>query len=129
MNDELNTALAELIYKATAGVEDAVGFLSAELPDVINQLLTWKLIESLLGFGLGVLFLIVPYLVYRLIRKLCGYDELPEYMQDNINIPALVFIPVLFIVGVIVASCNLTWLQILIAPKLFLIEYASTLIK
>ena len=42
------------------------------------------------------------------------------------NIVAYFFIILIFIIGVVT---NMTWLKIWLAPKLYLIEYAASLVK
>ena len=49
MNDQLQAALADIIGKTGEAVSDGVGFLKAELPSVIQQLLYWKMASSFLG--------------------------------------------------------------------------------
>ncbi|KKN08860.1 hypothetical protein LCGC14_1052290, partial [marine sediment metagenome] len=60
MKEELQTALAELISKTLSGVDAGKEFLTAEIPDVLSQLLMWygvsNFIESVIGavlFGIG----------------------------------------------------------------------------
>ena len=48
MNEELQKALAELLSKANNGIDAAGGFIEAELPEVISQLLMWKTAYNLI---------------------------------------------------------------------------------
>ena len=41
MEDTLQTAIVDLIGKATSGAETAGKFLLDEIPDVVQQLLMW----------------------------------------------------------------------------------------
>ena len=43
MNEQLQNALVDLITKVTSGMDTATAFLAGELPDVVQQLLRWKL--------------------------------------------------------------------------------------
>ena len=43
MNEQLQNALVNLLTKVTSGMDTATAFLSAELPEVVQQLLVWKL--------------------------------------------------------------------------------------
>ena len=121
MNDELQKALGELLSKANNGIDTAGDFLSAELPDVISQLLIWHGAYSAAMCLLAALFCITWYYAnkkqYEFLKKNNCLDQ-PLVIFNIIQI-VLVFIPLnLF---------NLTWLQIWIAPKIFLIEYAAKL--
>lgn len=48
MEEQLQTALAEILSRATQGIDAGTQFLSAQLPDVIQQLLLWKLAYHLI---------------------------------------------------------------------------------
>lgn len=150
MNDQLQQALAAILEKTMKGIDAGVTFLSGELPDVIHQLLLWKLtIGLMIVFG-GVLAFTVGVITLRYIFKrpelvTPEIDGPGRYQRavykDNVwydknGDPREVAIPALFtsciftIGGAAVAVCNIaTPLQIWIAPKLFLIEYAARLVK
>jgi hypothetical protein len=171
MNDQLQNALVAIINKAGQGVDAGVSFLQAQLPDVIQQLLLWKLVASLLVFialisacaGLAWIMM-KAYRVGKLRRDLaselhrvermterfryfmrtqtdeeakkeedCREQErvireqlsaLPDIGQFTYALGAL-YLPI--ILGI--CGWGFTWLQILIAPKLYLIEYAASLTK
>tara|TARA_R110000772_G_scaffold61076_1_gene137672 strand:+ start:548 stop:946 length:399 start_codon:yes stop_codon:yes gene_type:complete len=130
--ENLDEALALLITKALEGVDTSVGFLQAELPDVVTQLLMWHGVRSgvvaVLGLGL---FIATWYWVFRLFAKIEKQDD-GEWNRDlppKVVIKALVFVSV----GVLGTTLsfdfiNLTWLQIWIAPKVWLLEYAARMV-
>jgi len=119
LEQKANEALIKLIDSSTSAVEWSV----QQLPEVIEQLLRWKMVTSLIRFSAStVLFLIVIGIVTNLIRlgvknKLC----------EDLAIGHIV--PSLFISVVAYCSFDLTWLKIHIAPKVYLIEYAAELVK
>ncbi|MFC4275553.1 hypothetical protein [Achromobacter aloeverae] len=179
MNDQLQKALANLLGRATQGVDAGVSFLQAQLPDVIQQLLVWKLVASLLVFGVcsslivgcvGILLKmrrihlawrnleyeiqkyenVCDYPIPRANMNMCqdelrklndrqmlrdaamakvtelreargNYNDLPDYWY----IPAISMMPSI----AALALYGFTWIQIWIAPKLYLIEYAASLGK
>lgn len=117
MEEELDKALISIIEEA-ANVKD---FIVAEAPEVIGQLLRWKMTEGLLSFSLGTLLAAGTFTIFL-------YLWLKVKIPDEDWILAmLLLIP--FSIGAIFAAFNLQWLQILIAPKLYLLEYAASLIK
>lgn len=128
MNDQLQQALAEIIGKASSGIDAGTQFLSAQLPEVIQQLLMWKAVMS----GLTCLFAMVVLIFsawpikrfYLWVRRLADDDEFYDH-------PETMFAGAGCIVLLLIGVCNisLTWLQILIAPKIYLIEYAASLAK
>lgn len=122
MNDDLQKALAEILNKTTQGAEAGVGFLQRELPDVVQQLLVWHGVKSAVFFVILLsLSLISAWATKRVWTWAREEDEGDEAAT-------------LFPAGAAVVLCvsafgNLDWLQILLAPKLYLIEYAASLVK
>jgi len=137
MNEQLQQALTAMITKTSNGIDAGVSFLSAEIPEVIHQLLIWKMVESLLAFVAGLLLIIgTIWFIYKHTRqvKVDDYHIKPTFIFDDggeIH-PGLVLVTVVSMLTIgfgIAGACNLTWLQIWIAPKLFLVEYAASLVK
>ena len=152
----LDEALARLINRSVDAAEsvaggisqatgDATAFLVAEIPDVIQQLLVWHAIESLVWFLSGVLLLAAPWFVYwkwggrgkpsepyygeaRYVETLT-HDGRGKVDGDGvfglIMLGGVVATPA----GFAFALNNLEWLQILVAPKLYLLEYARVLLR
>ena len=142
MNEQLQQALAQVIEKSTDGVQSGVSFLSAELPDVIHQLLMWKMIESLVMCIAGITLLSV--IAYILIKysgvgtKIKDSDSRWRTHQITLThgadggiaswIPMTITMPVIAAIGLL-SLVNIDWLKIWIAPKVYLIEYAASLVK
>lgn len=152
----LDEALTRLINKSIDAAEsvaggiseasgDAAAFLVAEIPDVIQQLLIWHAIESFIWFLFGLLFIAAPWFVYwrwggRGTPDGEGYDGRPRYeetlthhrdgsMSDDALMALCIFGVVATPLGFTLLMNNLGWLQILVAPKLYLLEYARALIR
>lgn len=128
MNDQLQKALADLLAKANQGIDAGASFLQAQLPDVIQQLLWWKAVSSIVCSIAGVVLLgAVGFIWWRILRA--KLPDMDDFILDGM-VPcfmgALVSIP---FVGIGIAAISLDWLQILIAPKVYLIEHAAHLAK
>jgi len=122
-SDKLQNAIAGLIEKTTTTLGDGVSFLSTQLPDVIRQLLYWKATESLASCITGIIllctFIFIDYKIFKLIKKSLEQEDLIwGWGLFGTFFRAIYFVPL----GMI----NFKWLQIWIAPKVFLIEYAHT---
>ena len=158
--EELNTALAQLIEQASAGIDASVGFLEAEIPDVVYQLILWYGVKSAICFVASLLLLVVPFLVIKRLRagfkkyfpekKKSDYEDGEavsewtyvdvtnyEYTKNRVYIREKDIASIYKIVGGILSVgsivisgvlFNLTWLQIWIAPKVWLLEYAAQLV-
>lgn len=129
----INEAVALLIEKAISGIDASVSFLQAEIPDVVHQLLLWQLVYHAVTCFIGVALLAGSFFWLKFQWK---YWTTPvEYhgiMKERWKQSEGSFIANIFILLPLtwgLCLLNLTWLQIWIAPKVYLIEYAATLFK
>lgn len=126
MNEVLEQELVKIITKATSAAEGAGKFLVEQTPDVINQLLWWEGVISLWNTALPIIIFIPCIILFiRNIEDAVNADEFDKSM-------VIVILSFVGTFGSFLKFCvagNLTWLQIWIAPKLFLIEYAAGLVK
>lgn len=124
MNDELQKALAASIGKVVNAAEAGASFLQVELPEVIRQLLVWKAFEygalAIIFIGMG---------AWLLVKSIGWFKKGYEEVEDG-----LLFVST--IVGVASSTMLLggIWkamliVQILIAPKVYLIEFAASLVS
>lgn len=128
MNEQANKILADLLQKASNGIDAAVSFSQAQIPDVIHQLLMWNFAESIIFSLTGVLlFLLAQYLTFRIFKYLRKEWE-GDYFSDH---PEAILLSMawLLINFIPITLLDLSWLKIWIAPKLYLIEYAAHLVK
>ena len=133
----LDQILVDTISEITAGTKEmvstakdisvkAIDFASEQIPDIIHQLLTFKLIESVVFVIIGLL------MTYSFIYF---YPKVREWGNDNGDDAALPLFSAfggvgLFIVGIVVTVNNLLVVfKIWFAPKIYLIEYAAQLMK
>lgn len=129
MNEQLQQALAAMLNKGVQGVEASVGFLQAEIPDVIYQLLLWKAASGLFWFAfLSVLIAIIMIKGFRVAKA--SNDASDQYNKGfaffiygmAAGIPSF-FMSLGALKGLSTAA------QIWLAPKIYLIEYAASLAK
>ena len=127
MNEQANKILADLLQKASNGIDAAVSFSQAQIPDVIHQLLVWNFAVSVIFSLLGAaLFVAAQYGVWRGIK----YLRKEWAGDDYIDHPEVIFMAGLWCLTLIpLAWVDLVWLKIWLAPKLYLIEYAAHLVK
>jgi hypothetical protein len=134
VNDQLQAALADIIGKTGEAVSDGVGFLKAELPGVIQQLLYWKMASSFLGMVITLAFSYAAFVFIRRGFRLAAdfspkknsYDDDPRFWM---RFWLTVVSAVLGMVSFVCVLNSFTWLKIWIAPKVYLIEYATSLAK
>lgn len=128
MNEELSKAITELV----GSVVDAKDFLVAELPEYVYQLLMWHGVYNFSMFVLGIVLTCVTVIVpYKLLTSKTFQES---FENGEIEMPKEIAI---FFIGfgqvvLLAISCsffNLTWLQIWLAPKVWLVDYAMSLVK
>ena len=123
----MDNALANLINKSVTGIDTATAFLSTQIPDVIQQLLIWHAVKSGLLFLVGVILFVVPIVaVYKGIKNKSAWIWDSRFHNVEATIVPACLVPIF---GVPLIFSNMDWLQILVAPKLYLIEYAVHLVK
>jgi hypothetical protein len=141
MAKELNAleqVLVDTIQKATAvtgeaidGVKGVTGkaidFASAQIPDVIHQLLIWKVAESAV-YIVASCIAIWLFFVLRARFKVLVKDNYDEGVSWAFFYTIAGMFLIVFPVIQIIAS-TLLILKIWLAPKLYLIEYVANLVK
>ena len=130
MSEKLQEAMAEIITKAVSSVEAAGSFIVEQTPDVIKQLLTWKLTEALFFVGLGVVIGLLSIPFFKLGKYFGAQGRIDN---NNDDVQCFLFYALTCIcvfIGIVMFFVNMhTVLYIWMAPKVYLIEYASHLAK
>lgn len=128
MKNELQTKVVQWLESSAQAIGD---FAVREIPPFINEYLQWKFVEALIAGGGGfILSCILSVGIYKCSRKAWRW-----FMDDSD--PFIVFVGfgalIGFIVNIYLFIFSLTnlrdALQIKLAPKVYLIEKASELIK
>lgn len=143
MEQEIKGRIVEFMDLALDGVDATTTFMQAQLPDYVEQLLMWYLVREATYFVIGAVLLAVSvYGVYCLIAKrrqgkpkdgASGYrlQYEPTWSHDedgDVSVTILIIgIALTIPFAASFAFLNLTWLQILIAPKVWLVEYVTRL--
>lgn len=119
----LQDSLKVILDKTVVGIQNGVDFLSAQLPDVIHQLLLWKFWESVVHCLFAVVAALCLIPIWVTARK---YEKTADKYQSGAGYCAAVFASIIP-GGIAIVQFNITWLQIWVAPKIYLIEYAASL--
>lgn len=158
MNEEsvsmIDNVLAENIEKFSGALGSAVDFTIEQAPEIIQQALYWNLIESGIHNLIGII-LIMPIIILAKVYfdimnsrpeeeesaksnkywevKVTEYSHcsnsvtVSEKIDVEVLLCALMFSSCCSIFGLILI--NFTFIKIWVAPKLWLLEYASSLVK
>jgi len=112
MNMKMREAMGNLLQSAASGKD----FIVEQLPDTVHQLLIYTFVSELAITIIG-LFLIYWSCKFAL-----------EYKEKSLGGSYIIGF---FIGGVsfVMVVSNLEWIKIWLAPKIFILEYASDLLK
>lgn len=124
----LETVLVSIIDKVTSGVDKAIEFGSTQLPDIVQQLI---MLHTVLH-AFWVLGLITYlFILHKAVIKVNKANRHSVWHQNEVTgcgvivVGGISLIPALISLFVNVIGL----LKILIAPKIWLIEYAADLVK
>jgi hypothetical protein len=129
MNEKLQEALAEIITGAIESVSAAKGFILSEAPDVVRQLLAWEASICTFAVVMGFVAILAGVCLSCFFTRLRGKVGTSD-AREGCLVGAIVAPIALCGAGSAVAITHAVYLiKVLVAPKLFLIEYASDLLK
>lgn len=139
MNEQAEKVLVDLLEKVSDGIDSTTVFSQSQLPDVINQLLTWNMVLGVFCFVIGICCLSLGVYIPSWAGKARARGESWTFHDKDkrYNITSGAYdacrslAPVVFILfGLLMAVGGaIEFLKILLVPKLYLIEYAASLIK
>jgi hypothetical protein len=110
-----------------------VDWLYTEVPEVVEQFLLWSFAESFIGFLVCFFFIFVyPFVLYKVVKHFydkCEVSEAPD--ESFFWIPTGVISVVTILVSQLISwdNINLGWLKVWLAPKVYLLETFSNVIK
>lgn len=121
--EKLNEALAVLINTALTGLDTSTEFLQAQIPEIVVQLLLWNGTKAGLLSVFGLVFLIVGVVLF--VKGVNNANKHSTTIHDLKWALGMLF----SLVGFLMFLNFFTLIQIWIAPKVWLIEYAANLVK
>ena len=125
---ETDKQLAEILKKGLEAAEKTVNFVVEQAPDLIQQLIVWKTCEYIFLIIISIAFMFSLYKWHKSAMK--RYDDFNDFCnKSEFFIYCIYAIVVIIIFGIALFSSFFDLLHILLAPKIWLIEYAANLIK
>ena len=126
--------LQSFIASSLEAVKKTGDFVIQQAPDFIHQILTYNLIKYsvlmiiLLASSIF-LSLIMFHFYKKFIKNMKREDEEDGYHHNPIELSSSIFLIPTIIFIICAINYGLTVIQILVAPKIYLLEYAAELIK
>lgn len=128
MNEEIKSEILEHVGDVAAmtkeGIMKAVEVMQEQAPELVREVLAWHFCKSLLLFVAGIVAIGLLVVAVKSTKK----NWATIYRADG-EIFCFMGCGILLGIGIGMVTTNITWLQIWIAPRLFLLEYVSDLIS
>lgn len=126
MNKELEAQLIPILETTNEGLAAAVELLKEQAPLLVNELLRWTAIYSFAWWFLGVFILIATLSTRSRMYQLAKvYDSKIEALDAEIRVVTCGIQAILIVIGLGLSLGNFTWLKVLVAPRLVLLEYIT----
>jgi len=131
--DQVNVLLKEMVELLKQGKQ----FAEEEIPLVLQEFLTWELTSSIMWIVVGIIFFLVGrYLPYAWLYKEQNNADDDKFFNRYCNrgkantVTAFIFFIILGAIGACITISNLfATIKIIIAPRVYLIEWANSLIS
>ena len=142
MNEQLQAQFIQIIQSVSESAASAKNFVLAELPDVAQQVINWYLFKSVFENIIALIWIIFAiYLLTKVSQVPVSKSKANkfqlfcyEFTRDG-EIKELMPTVILRILAIIICVIlsihyfNLDCFKILIAPKLWLIEYTTNILR
>ena len=130
--NETDKQLAEILKKGLETAEKTGNFIVEQAPDLIRQLLIWKTVEYSIYVIMGISLIIYFHRWTKKVTKEMKEkkDDYEDYFMSSFsNILIAVGQISFLIIGIVLIAVNLhSLIQIVFAPKIYLIEYTAQLL-
>lgn len=125
MDPNLTNKLIEIADKTQGSLAAAVDAMLKEAPNVVHDVLVWEAAHSFIYC----LVLCIPLVVaLRYIKAVWRWGKSEFEYSAGLSYIFCVFYTLLPIGVLLWINSELTWLQIIIAPRAFLLEYVQRLL-
>lgn len=131
MTPQLQNQLSSILSMLQESIKQGASLASEQLPDIAQQVVTYHLYSSSIFIAISVVLTVIFGGSFLFVTHFKRSTSLPLYKElEEIRIVLFfLFLISLVITTIIVAYHLPIFLQCLLAPKLFLLEYAARLIQ
>ena len=130
MNKEILAQILPLVEKTKEGILKGIEVLQIQMPDLVSQLIAWEIAIRLSGMIFGILLFFSTWGIYKLSKKVYAWADGSNDIEALTMILGAGVGICTSIIGIVIlfsSFCGL--LKVTVAPKIFLIEYVTNLLK
>lgn len=133
MNGEILKQILPIIEQTKEGIAKGIEIAQQQTPDLINQLLRWQFAKHLFWVILGFSMFLICLILIKIIIKISEKEDFDFAEPSSSFIVAFIWVIIIGL-GTLLSLISypynvLTLIQIKIAPKIYLLEYISDLLK
>mgnify|MGYP000240459693 CR=1 FL=1 len=142
MNEQLQAQFVQILKSVSESAVAAKDFVLAELPDIAQQVINWYLFKSVFENIIALIWIIFAiYLLIKLFQVPVTKSKANKFQLfcyeftrdgETKELMPTVLIPIVAIIICVILSIhylNLDCFKIIIAPKLWLIEYTTHILR
>ena len=129
MNAETDKQIAEILKKGLEAAEKSGNFVIEQAPDLVKQLITYKTVETSICvlIEITLMYLIFIYFKYLYKKNNEDSDFIPENAFHGVGIIITSLMGIFLFFVFINDISNL--IQLIFAPKIYLLEYIAKLLS
>ena len=129
MNAETDKQIAEILKKGLEAAEKSGNFVIEQAPDLVKQLITYKTVETSICvlIEITLMYLIFRYFKYLYKKNNEDSDFIPENAFHGVGIIITSLMGIFLFFVFINDISNL--IQLIFAPKIYLLEYIAKLLS
>ena len=129
MNTETDKQIAEILKKGLEAAEKSGNFVIEQAPDLVKQLITYKTVETSICvlIEITLMYLIFRYFKYLYKKNNEDSDFIPENAFHGVGIIITSLMGIFLFFVFINDISNL--IQLIFAPKIYLLEYIAKLLS
>ena len=129
MNTETDKQIAEILKKGLEVAEKSGNFVIEQAPDLVKQLITYKTVETSICVLIEITLMYLIVIYFKYLHKKNNEDSI--FIEGNsfhiggmlISLVVAIFMFIAFIADI----SNL--IQLIFAPKIYLLEYIAKLLS
>ena len=132
----IQNTLEKALIKSIDGIEktgtELIEALYQQAPEVVEQLLMWHGVESLIQCSVAILALAIPFGYYKIaIYFYQKFEIAKEIDQSHFWIPNILIgiMAISSSLAYFIININIKWVKIWLAPKVYLLEYLTEMVK
>lgn len=132
----IQNTLEQALIKSVEGIQktgtELVEALYQQAPEVVEQLLVWHAVESLILCIAAILALALPFIHYKIAKHVYQKLGVAKWSDEaGFWIPTAVSGIIFFVcsLGCFFTNINIKWIKIWLAPKVYLLEYLADMMK